>query len=166
MQPMNTRHNPGLGELLRYVNELVEQGAEEHYRAMSLRYRPRYTPVLRALHAGAQTVTDVTERTHLTQGAISQTVALLEADGLIARHALDDGRKSALRLTSAGRALVRKLERHWAATFAAIDSLEQDIGYPLRRVLEAAAGALEREGFAARVAAAQAALQQENPHVD
>ena len=163
---MNTRHDPGLGELLRYVNELVEQGAEEHYRAMRLNYRPRYTPVLRALDAGARTVTDITERTRLTQGAISQTVALLEGDGLITRHALDDGRKSAIELTAAGRALVDKLVRHWSATFAAIARLEDDIGYPLRRVLEAAAGALEREGFAARVTAAQAALQQEDPHVD
>ena len=163
---MNTRHDPGLGELLRYVNELVEQGAEEHYRAMRLNYRPRYTPVLRALDAGARTVTDITERTRLTQGAISQTVALLEGDGLITRHALDDGRKSAIELTAAGRALVDKLARHWSATFAAIARLEDDIGYPLRRVLEAAAGALEREGFAARVTAAQAALQQEDPHVD
>lgn len=53
---MDTRQNPGLGELLRYVNDLVEQGAEEHYRAMRLNYRARYTPVLRALHAGARTV--------------------------------------------------------------------------------------------------------------
>lgn len=163
---MDTRQNPGLGELLRYVNELVEQGAEEHYRTMRLSYRARYTPVLRALHAGAQTVTEMTARTRLTQGAISQTVALLEADGLVSRHALDDARKSAIRLTAAGRALVRKLERHWAATFDAIDRLEREIGYPLRRALEAAAGALEREGFSARIIEAKAASKKEHPHVD
>jgi DNA-binding MarR family transcriptional regulator len=163
---MDTRQNPGLGELLRYVNELVEHGAEEHYRAMSLSYRARYTPVLRALNAGAQTVTDITERSRLTQGAISQTVALLEGEGLISRQALDDGRKSAIRLTAAGRTLVGKLERHWIATFAAIDRLEEEIGYPLRRMLEAAAEALEREGFSARVTAAKAELQKEHSHVD
>lgn len=163
---MDSKQNPGLGELLRYVNDLVELGAEEHYRTMRLNYRARYTPVLRALHAGAQTVTDITERTRLTQGAISQTVALLEGDGLIARHALDDGRKSAILLTAAGRTLVGKLERHWVATFAAIDKLEEDIGYPLRRVLEAAAEALEREGFSARVRAAKNELEGARPNVD
>lgn len=167
---MDTRQQPGLGELLRYVNELVEQGAEEHYRAMSLNYRARYTPVLRALHGGAQTVTEMTARTRLTQGAISQTVALLEGEGLVARHALDDGRKSAIRLTAAGRSLVRKLERHWLATFDAIDRLEEEIGYPVRRMLEAAAEALEREGFSARLMdakkAAKAGLQKENTHDD
>lgn len=153
---MDSKQKPGLGELLRYVSDLVEQGAEEHYRAMSMSYRARYTPVLRALGAGAQTVTDITERTHLTQGAVSQTIALLDGDGLISRHAVDDGRKSRIQLTAAGRALVAKLERHWAATFAAIASLEKEIGYPLRRTLEAAAKALEREGFSARITTAKA----------
>lgn len=155
---MNSREQPGLGELLRYVGELVEQGAEEHYRTMSLNYRARYTPVLRALHAGAQTVTDITARTHLTQGAISQTVALLEGDGLITRHAVSDGRKSAIQLTTAGYALVTKLEAHWVATFAAIAKLEEEIGYPLRLALETAAKALEGQGFSARIMAAKSEL--------
>ena len=163
---MDTRQQPGLGELLRYVNELIEQGAEEQYRAMRLNYRPRYTPVLRALDDGARTVTDITGRTRLTQGAISQTVALLENDGLIARHALDDGRKSGIRLTAAGRALVDRLERHWVATFAAIDRLEAEIGYPVRQVLAAMADALEREGFSARVMAARTEHEGEHAHVD
>lgn len=152
---MNSKEKPGLGELLRYVGELVEQGAEEHYRTMRLNYRARYTPVLRALHAGAQTVTDITARTHLTQGAISQTVALLEGDGLTARHAVNDGRKSAIQLTEAGQVLVAKLEQHWVATFTAIARLEDEIGYPLRQVLEGAAQALERQGFSARITAAK-----------
>jgi DNA-binding MarR family transcriptional regulator len=152
---MDTRLPPGLGELLRYVNELVEQGAEEHYQAMRLNYRARYTPVLGALNAGAKTVTQITERTRLTQGAISQTVALMEDDGLISRRALDDGRKSAILLTAAGRKLCVQLEQHWKATFAAIASLETEIGFPLMRALDAAANALEREGFSARVAAAK-----------
>jgi len=149
---------PGLGELLRYVGELVEAGADEHYRSLDLRYRARYTPVLRALGAGACTVTEITERTRLTQGAISQTVALLAADGLIARHALDDGRKTGIVLSASGRALVDRLEQHWIATFAAIEALEEEIGYPLRTALEAAAEGLERQGFGARLAATKAAL--------
>lgn len=152
---MNSRDKPGLGELLRYVGELVEHGAEEHYRTMSLNYRARYTPVLRALQAGALTVTDITARTHLTQGAISQTVALLEGDGLISRHGVTDGRKSGIQLTAAGQALVEKLEQHWLATFAAIAHLEDEIGHPLRQALEHAAQALEREGFSSRITAAK-----------
>jgi hypothetical protein len=63
--------------------------------------------------------------------------------------------------------LVSKLERHWVATFAAIDALEEEIGYPLRRALVAAAEALEREDFSARVTTAKAQLKKgAHPHVD
>ena len=155
---MAGKENPGLGELLRYVSELVEQGAAEHYEGMRLDYRPRYTPVLRAMAEGAETITDITARTHLTQGAISQTAALLEQDGLITREALEDGRKSALRLTSTGRTLVDKLQQHWAITFHAIAALETEIGHPLRRVLADTASALEQQGFAVRLSAARALM--------
>ena len=153
---MNPNETPGLGELLRYVSELVEFGAEEHYRGMRLNYRARYTPILRALKAGAETVTDITARCYLTQGAISQTIGLMEADGLILREALQDGRKSRIRLSSLGRNLGRKLEQHWRVTFAAIETLEDEIGHPLRKTLAETARALEQQGFSARLTAAKA----------
>jgi len=89
---MNTKTMSGLGELLIYVTELVDQGAEEHYRDLSLSYRARYTPVLRAIAAGAETVTDITGATHLTQGAVSQTVALMVADGILVKRPMDEAR--------------------------------------------------------------------------
>jgi DNA-binding MarR family transcriptional regulator len=153
---MDSKTRPGLGELLRYVGELVDQGAEEEYRAMNLSYRARYTPVLRALSAGAETITDITARSHLTQGAISQSVALMIADGLVARHNLEDGRKSGVHLTARGKKLLKKLEPHWVGTFAAIEALEREIGHPLLQVLEDTARALERQGFGARLRKAKA----------
>lgn len=157
---MNQRNEPGLGELLRYVSELVEHGAEEHYRQMGLQYRARYTPVLRAIQAGAKTVTEITARTHLTQGAISQTVGYMEIDGLISRHRVEDGRKSGIQLTPYGEELVAKLNRHWAATFEVIEQLEEEIGHPLRRALEDAARALEQQGFSQRLTHIKLGLEQ------
>lgn len=151
---MNSKIKPGLGELLRYVGELVEQGAEEQYRAMDITYRARYTPVLRALNAGAKTVTDITNQTRLTQGAVSQSVALMVSDGLLERRSMDDGRKSGVHLTRKGSDLLKKLQPHWATTFGAIASLEQEIGHPLLKTLEDTATALERQSFAARIAKA------------
>lgn len=151
---MNPRIKSGLGELLRYIGELVDAGAETHYRALNLSYRPRYTPVLRAITAGADTVTDITARTRLTQGAISQTIGMMAADGIVARHSLDDGRKSGIHLTRQGKQLLEALEPQWKLTFSAIDALEKEIGYPLLRVLEHTALALERQDFAARLTAA------------
>lgn len=150
------RLTPGLGELLRYVGELVDQGASDRYRAMNLEYRPRYTPVLRALSAGAETVTDITALSSLTQGAISQTVSLMLKDGLVGRHELDDGRKSGIHLTANGKQLLKTLEPHWGATFEVIRTLEKEIGSPLLSVLQNAANALERKGFGERLEAAAA----------
>lgn len=151
---MASRMKPGLGELLRYVGELVDQGAEAHYRTFALNYRPRYTPVLRAISAGAQTVTDITARSRLTQGAISQTIGLMVAEGIVVRHGLEDGRKSGVHLTDQGKRLLAVLEPHWQRTFAAIAALEKEIGHPLLRALEDAASALERQDFAVRIGAA------------
>ncbi|MCA1443851.1 MarR family transcriptional regulator [Ensifer sp. IC4062] len=162
---MSNKHMPGLGELLRYVGEMVDQGAEEEYRAMKLPYRARYTPIMRALAAGAETVTEITARCSLTQGAISQSVRLMEADGLVARHSLEDGRKNGVHLTPRGQELLKRLEPQWAITFAAIGALEKEIGHPLLEVLAKTARALEREGFASRLRAAAAHHANED-HVD
>lgn len=148
---MQNARLPGLGELLRYVGELVDSGAAQHYRTLGLLWRPRYTPVLRALLAGNASVTEIVAHSRLTQGAVSQTVALMIADGFLAREGVEDGRKSALRLTEQGDELLAQLRRHWQITFAAIEALEAEIGHPLRLVLEDAANALEREGFARRL---------------
>lgn len=148
---MSSKVTPGLGELLRYVGELVDQGAEEQYRTMGLEYRPRYTPVLRALGAGAETVTDITARSTLTQGAISQTVSLMLKDGILARHQLDDGRKTGLHLTRKGKDLLKRLEPHWVVTFSAIRDLEAEVGHPLLQILTDTAQALERQGFGERL---------------
>ncbi|WP_254797413.1 MarR family winged helix-turn-helix transcriptional regulator [Geopseudomonas aromaticivorans] len=111
----------------------------------------RYTPVLRAIQAGAKTVTEITARTHLTQGAISQTVGHMENDGVISRHRVKVGRKSSIRLTPHGAELLARLNQHWSATFAVIEELEQEIGHPLRRALQDTAKALERQGFSQRL---------------
>jgi DNA-binding MarR family transcriptional regulator len=148
---MSTKPNPGLGELLRYVTELVDLGAEERYRELSPGYRARYTPVLRAMAAGAATVTDITEATHLTQGAVSQTIALMVIDGILVKRPMEDARKSGLHLSPKGRSLVKKLQPNWEVTFEAIAALEAEIGHPLRQILETTAEALEREGFAQRL---------------
>lgn len=152
---MSEKTKPGLGELLRYVGELVEQGGEERYRALNLDYRARYTPVMRALAAGAETVTEIVARSHLTQGAISQSVSLMSKDGLIGQHSLEDGRKNGIHLTDKGKKLLAKLEPHWEVIFLAIQTLERDIDHSLLEALQATARALEEKGFAERLREAE-----------
>lgn len=157
MQLSFMRANPGLGELLRHLSDLLDQGSEQRYAEMGLNYRARYTPVLRALKDGAGgglTVSDIRDRSRLTQGAVSQTLALMEEDGLIARHALPDRRKSQVRLTAKGEGVLAVVAGHWETIFAAIDELEAEVGHPVRQVLSDTIAALERQGFAERLRAA------------
>lgn len=145
------RTETGLGEWLRHLGDLLDLGSAQRYAEMGLEYRPRYTPVLRALDAGARTVSDIRDRSRLTQGAVSQTLALMEADGLVTRHALPDRRSSRVLLTANGEDLVAILTGHWQTIFTAVDALEAEIGHPLRRVLADTVAALERRGFAERL---------------
>jgi DNA-binding MarR family transcriptional regulator len=102
-------------------------------------------------------VTDITTASRLTQGAISQTVSLMLKDDLVVRHDLEDGRKSGLKLTRRGLELLKRLEPHWETTFRAIGALETEIGVPLLDMLGSLAAALERQGFADRLADAERA---------
>lgn len=157
-------HQPGLGELLRYLSELVDRGSEKVCRDMALTYRPRYTPILRAIADGAVTVTDITASSWLTQGAISQSVTMMEKEGILRRGRLEDGRKSHLQLTPQGEALVARLQPHWENLFSAIAELESEIGYPLLTVLQKTAHALEQTGFDARIGQAQNRRSGEKQH--
>jgi len=151
---VNDDPGPVLGELLRHLAELVDSGSAARYHALGLDYRPRYTPVMRALAAGAETVTEITARSRITQGAVSQTLRLMLDDGLVERYAMTDARRSGLRMTPAGEALLARLEACWASTSDAIADLEAEIGHPLRRALDDATRALESTGFAERLARA------------
>lgn len=150
---------PGLGELLRYLAEMVDKGSQETYRNLNIDYRPRYTPILRAMHQGAVTVQDITAMTHLTQGAISQSVSLMEQDGIITRQQQSDGRSFALYLTPAGEALKARLLKHWETIFVAIAQLEQDAGWPILASLEKLTGCLETQSFQQRIALASVQAQ-------
>ena len=101
---------PGLGELLRYVTELVDQDTGEHYRDLSLSYRACHTPVLRARATGAQTVTAIASATHLPQGAVCQPVGLIVGAGILVKRPMDDARKNGVHLTPDGIALLDKLQ--------------------------------------------------------
>ncbi|WP_231389456.1 MarR family winged helix-turn-helix transcriptional regulator [Dickeya chrysanthemi] len=141
----------GLGEMLRYLTELVDSGSEKTYPNLPVNYRSRYTPVLRAIISGATTVSEITSVTFLTQGAVSQTVALMEQDGILERENLTDGRKSALRLTPQGCAALSDLKFHWQSIFLSVDRLEKETGVPLMQFLEKAIKALEMRPIEERI---------------
>ena len=145
----------GIGELLRHLSDLFDRDAERVYAEMEtgLDYRARYTPVLRGFGDGPLSITELQQKLRVTQGAVSQTVKLMEADGLLQRVASEDHRMRRVALTEKGAALRDRLTEEWELHLRVIAGLEAEIGTPLRRHLALAIGALERESYYSRIAA-------------
>ena len=144
---------PTLGTLLRQLVDHLDGAVEAAYVAAGLDYRPRYTPVIRALLAGGpRSIRALSIDCGVTHSALSQTISEMARRGLVTTTQSElDARERVAALTSMTDELVPRLERHWAATEAAARSLDRDIGQPLSDVLVAALAALERTPFAARL---------------
>jgi DNA-binding MarR family transcriptional regulator len=150
---------PGLGTQLRHLIELLDDGVSQANDYAGLDYRPRYTPVMQALADGAAlTIGQVAEAAGISQPAATQTVAVMVKDGLVEVTAGPvDARQRVVALSKRGRALLPKLRRAWQATTRAAAGLDAETG--LLAAVAAALGALDRQSFAARIAAA---LEQED----
>jgi len=147
---------PGLGTQLRHLIDLLDGAVGDAYDEAGLDYRPRYTPVMRALAPGkALTISQIAEAAHITQPAATQTVNLmLKADLVQTEASTLDARQKLVRLSAHGKAILPKLKRCWAATKAAADSLDADMSHPLSDALAEAIAALEQRPFGERIRAA------------
>ena len=147
----------GLGTQLRHLIELLDGAVAASYEEAGIDYRPRYTPVMRALAAGApRTVGQIAEAAGITQPAATQTVALMLKEDLVATMASPaDARQKLVRLSHRGQALLPRLQQCWAATSAAAASLDADLPHPLSDTLAQAIAALEQQPFGARIRAAR-----------
>jgi DNA-binding MarR family transcriptional regulator len=72
---------------------------------------------------------DLVDVLAMDQTTLSRTLALMERDGLIARHEGDDRRAVHWKLTNAGRARLKRAEPHWKAAQESVKRLlgEQDV---------------------------------------
>lgn len=149
--------NQGLGTQLRHLLDLLDGAVAEAYAREGLNYRPRYTPIMRALVASEpRTISQIAEAAGITQPAATQTVSLMIRDGLVSSATgATDARQRMIRLTPAGRALLPKLEACWRATSAAAAGLDAELPCPLSRVLAEAIIALEGKPFGERLAEAR-----------
>jgi DNA-binding MarR family transcriptional regulator len=141
-----------LGTLLRHLTELLDGAVEDAYRALSLDYRPRYTPVMRALLAhGPASIRAISQRAGISHSAVSQTVAQMARHGLVALRPGGDARERIVALTPAGESIVPALRRQWEATEAAARTLDDELTMPLTALLREAIEALERRPFRERL---------------
>lgn len=148
------------GTQLRHLIELLDGAVLAAYEDAGLNYRPRYTPIMRALMAGEPaTLGAIAEAAGITQPAATQTVALMIKDGLLSVEAsAHDGRQKMIRLSQQGRELVPALEACWKATAIASASLEADLPFPLGQVLDSAIKALAAKPFGVRIQEARAQM--------
>jgi DNA-binding MarR family transcriptional regulator len=152
---MAARPNPTLGTLLRHLIEKLDGAVEESYSQSGLDYRPRYTPIMRALiESGPASIRAISRGAGITHSAVSQTVAQMMERGLVRFEAGGDARERIVALTPAAEAMIPKLQQHWRATNAAADALDTELSMPLSQLLREAIEALDRRSFGQRIGVA------------
>jgi DNA-binding MarR family transcriptional regulator len=143
-----------LGTALRHLLELLDGDVAAVYEEEGLQYRPRFTPIMRALASGASiAIRDLAAAARITHSAASQSVARMKQMGLVEQAGAKDGdaRERAVRLTRRGKALLPKLEVRWRATNAAAEELDKELSQRLTVCVEEAIAALEARPFKQRI---------------
>lgn len=148
---MTDNIKPGLGELLRYLVELSDGSSDSYYKTLDFNYRPRYTPIMRALEHGAASIKTLQENLSITQGAISQTIKLMISDGLITKRKGQDARHSIVGLTRQGEKALSVLMPYWQVMLLAIEKLEGETDHALMHCLTSAIEALEKKPLVERI---------------
>jgi DNA-binding MarR family transcriptional regulator len=143
-----------LGTRLRHLLELLDDDVAKVYTDMGLDgFRPRFTPIVRALaDQGPMPIRDVARTISVTHSAASQTVNHMVNYGLVVLEPGEDGRQRIVHLTPKALELLPKLDAEWAATTAAAEELEAELPFPLSELVAAAIQALERRPFRQRIA--------------
>lgn len=114
--------------------------------------RPRFTmAIIRLHHLGPLTVRQLAEQVDVTHSAMSQTVSEMRREGLVASVPGVDARTRVVELTQQGRAMVPFLEAEWRATEDTWAELDEEVPYPLARVVEDLRAALARRSFLQRL---------------
>ena len=150
----------GLGTRLRHLLDLLDGDVAQVYADLGLPdYRPRFSPVVRAIVTlGPSSIRDIARVIGVTHSAASQTVAQMSRCGLVALEPGDDGRQRIVRLTDRARSLQPVIDAEWAATEAAVADLDAELPVPLGEMLAAILRAVERRSMRDRIADAARAL--------
>lgn len=144
--------SPTLGTLLRRLTEELDEAVARSYDLAGLDYRPKYTPIIRALDRhGPMTIRALSERSIVSHSAASQTVSQMSERGLVSLASGADARERIVALTPAAKAMIPALRTCWAATEAAARSLDADLGQSVKAMILQLLRALERHPFFDRI---------------
>ncbi len=147
----------GLGTQLRHVLDLMDGDVATVLTDLGVTgYRPRFSPVVRALVAlGPVPIRDLATAISVTHSAASQTVAQMSARGLVVLLPGEDARQRVVHLTAKARALLPTIEAEWAATASAAAEMDAELPFPLAEIVPAIADALTRRSFRQRITESQ-----------
>ena len=147
-----------LGTRLRRLLDELEAGVAAVYADAGLDwFRPRFTPIVRALATvGPSSIRDLARATGVTHSAASQTVAQLARVDLVAVEPGRDARQRIVTLTRRAESLLPTLDAEWIATTAAAADLEAELSFPLSRLVDEALDALRRRPMRQRITDAAA----------
>ena len=145
--------NQTLGTQLRHLLELLDGAVERSYKDLGLDYKPRFTPIMRALSVREpQSINELVAAAGISQPATTQTVNLMEKKGIIqVTKAEEDGRKKLISLSEQGKQLLIQVKKCWQITALAAEDLECELGGTLSVTLQNAIGALEKKSFDSRI---------------
>ena len=144
---------PGLGTRLRHLLELLDGDVARVYVESGLPdYRPRYTPIVRALEAlGPTSIKAIAEHAGISHSAASQTVAQMRRAGLLVTRIGSDARERHVAMSAKLDEQLPQLRAQWRATTAAGDALDAELSQALTAVVDEAIAALERKPFRQRI---------------
>ncbi|WP_374194989.1 MarR family winged helix-turn-helix transcriptional regulator [Amycolatopsis sp. 195334CR] len=147
--------SPAIGTRLRHLLELLDGDVARVYADLGLpEFRPRFTPVVRALTArGPLPIRALAEALGVTHSAASQTITQMRKLDLVELHPGGDARERIVHLTAKTRELLPVLDAEWTATEAAFAELEDELPGSLSALVAAATRALEERPFHDRVSA-------------
>lgn len=139
---------------LRLLQQAMDAEIARIYAAARLEgLKPSFVMELLRLHArGPMMIGELAESVQSTHSATSQKVAAMRTAGLVRTTKGKDARSKNVILTAKARRVVDRLAAEWRATEAAITELEQEIPYPLSRVVVDIEKALSRQSFHDRIA--------------
>ena len=150
-----------LGTLLRHLTELLESAVDQSYALSGLDYRPRYTPIVRAiLELGPTSLRAISFHAGITHSAVSQTVAEMVKNDWLTSTPGADARERIVALSKKAEAAEHILRGQWSATNAAAETLDQELSTPLSGLLREAIEQLNRRSFGDRIEDARVCLEE------
>lgn len=139
----------GLGTRLRHLIEVLDGDVARAYADLGLdNYRPRFTPVVRALDVlGTATIREISAFVGVSHSAASLTVTEMRRCGWVASRKGRDARERIVEMSPALIEILPTLKRQWSATARAEAAFNADLPYSLRKIVDETIEALQRKSF-------------------